>query len=125
MRFQANAISEADLAIVMADRITVKDRYNKVAAPKAFRSLGICNLQRQKEAMCPASLTNTSRGRQVLPVGGPGEPVTPLQQSQILFDLFDKEPKYIRVRPSASQRLDSPPNRVRWAIREHQHARAQ
>lgn len=59
---KANAISEADLAIVMADCITVKDRYNKV-----------------------------------LPVGGPGEPVTPLQQSQILFDLFDKEPKYIRV----------------------------
>eukprot|EP00284_Hemiselmis_tepida_P017697 CAMPEP_0174927636 /NCGR_PEP_ID=MMETSP1355-20121228/19453_1 /TAXON_ID=464990 /ORGANISM="Hemiselmis tepida, Strain CCMP443" /LENGTH=405 /DNA_ID=CAMNT_0016173753 /DNA_START=21 /DNA_END=1238 /DNA_ORIENTATION=+ len=59
---KANAISEADLAIVMADCITQKDRYNKV-----------------------------------LPVGGPGKPVTPLEQSEILFNLFDKEPKYIRV----------------------------
>ena len=33
----------------------------------------------------------------MLPVGGPGEAVTPLQQSEILFDLFDKEPKYIKV----------------------------
>jgi len=59
---KANAISEADLAIVMADCITMKDRWNKV-----------------------------------LPVGGPGEAVTPLQQSQILFDLFGLEPKYIKV----------------------------
>jgi divinyl chlorophyllide a 8-vinyl-reductase len=59
---KANAISEADLAIVMADCITKKDRWNKI-----------------------------------LPVGGPGEAVTPLQQSQILFDLFGLEPKYIKV----------------------------
>jgi len=59
---KANAISEADLAEVMADCITVQDRWNKI-----------------------------------LPVGGPGEAVTPLQQSEILFDLFDKEPKYIKV----------------------------
>ena len=58
----ANAISEADLAIVMADCITTPDRYNKI-----------------------------------LPVGGPGEAVTPLQQSQILFELFGLEPKYIKV----------------------------
>jgi len=31
-------------------------------------------------------------------VGGPGDPVTPLQQSEMLFDLFDKEPKYLKVR---------------------------
>ena len=37
------------------------------------------------------------RWNKILPVGGPGEAVTPLQQSQILFDLFDKEPKYIKV----------------------------
>jgi len=59
---RANAISESDLAKVMADCITEKDRIN-----------------------------------QILPVGGPGEAVTPLQQSQILFDLFDLPPKYIKV----------------------------
>jgi len=59
---KANAISEQDLAEVMADCITNKERYNKV-----------------------------------LPVGGPGEPVTPLQQSEMLFDMFDREPKYIKV----------------------------
>jgi divinyl chlorophyllide a 8-vinyl-reductase len=59
---KANAISEADLAIVMADCITNKDRWNKI-----------------------------------LPVGGPGKPVTPLEQSQILFDLFGLQPKYIKV----------------------------
>eukprot|EP00281_Chroomonas_sp_CCMP1168_P035371 CAMPEP_0206243796 /NCGR_PEP_ID=MMETSP0047_2-20121206/17800_1 /ASSEMBLY_ACC=CAM_ASM_000192 /TAXON_ID=195065 /ORGANISM="Chroomonas mesostigmatica_cf, Strain CCMP1168" /LENGTH=397 /DNA_ID=CAMNT_0053668943 /DNA_START=1 /DNA_END=1194 /DNA_ORIENTATION=- len=59
---KANAISESDLAEVLVDCITEKDRWNKV-----------------------------------LPVGGPGEAVTPLQQSKMLFEMFDKEPKYIRV----------------------------
>lgn len=59
---KANAISEADLAKVMADCIVKKDMYNKI-----------------------------------LPVGGPGEPLTPKQQSEILFDLFGLEPKYIKV----------------------------
>ncbi|EKX36860.1 8-vinyl reductase [Guillardia theta CCMP2712] len=59
---KANAISEPDLAIVMADCITDKSRWNKV-----------------------------------LPVGGPGKPLTPLEQSKILFELFGLEPKYIRV----------------------------
>jgi len=59
---KANAISEADLAEVMADCISVKDRHNKI-----------------------------------LPVGGPGEAVTPLQQSEMLFEMFGREPKYIKV----------------------------
>ena len=59
---KANAISEPDLAVVMADCISDKERHGKV-----------------------------------LPVGGPGEPLTPLQQSEILFDLFGLEPKYVKV----------------------------
>lgn len=59
---KANAISEPDLAAMMADCIIMPDRYNKI-----------------------------------LPVGGPGAPVTPLEQSKILFDLFGLEPKYIKV----------------------------
>lgn len=59
---KANAISEPDLAKVMADCITQPSMQNKI-----------------------------------LPVGGPGEPLTPLQQSKILFDLFDLQPKYIKV----------------------------
>jgi len=59
---KANAISEADLATVIADGISNKEMHN-----------------------------------QVLPVGGPGKPLTPLEQSKILFELFDREPKYIKV----------------------------
>ena len=55
---RANAISEADLARVMADCIS-----------------------------------DASKHGEVLPVGGPGNALTPLQQSEILFDLFGLEPK--------------------------------
>lgn len=33
----------------------------------------------------------------VLPIGGPGEAVTPLEQGQLLFNLLEKEPKFIKV----------------------------
>ncbi|KAK1858577.1 hypothetical protein I4F81_001178 [Pyropia yezoensis] len=33
----------------------------------------------------------------VLPVGGPGAPVTPAQQAEMLFGILGKEPKYTRV----------------------------
>eukprot|EP00308_Calcidiscus_leptoporus_P022225 CAMPEP_0119362334 /NCGR_PEP_ID=MMETSP1334-20130426/9420_1 /TAXON_ID=127549 /ORGANISM="Calcidiscus leptoporus, Strain RCC1130" /LENGTH=355 /DNA_ID=CAMNT_0007377527 /DNA_START=74 /DNA_END=1141 /DNA_ORIENTATION=+ len=59
---KANAISEADLAKVIADGISRKEMHN-----------------------------------QILPIGGPGEPLTPLQQSEILFELFGREPSYIKV----------------------------
>ena len=55
---RANAISEADLARVMADCIS-----------------------------------DASKHGEILPVGGPGNALTPLQQSEILFDLFGLEPK--------------------------------
>merc|ERR1712216_1035071 len=42
-------------------------------------------------------ITMKDRWNKILPVGGPGEAVTPLQQSQILFNLFGLEPKYIKV----------------------------
>jgi hypothetical protein len=35
---------------------------------------------------------------QVLPIGGPGEAMTALQQGEMLFKLLDKEPKFIKVR---------------------------
>eukprot|EP00899_Mesostigma_viride_P012046 jgi/Mesvir1/20842/Mv07935-RA.1 len=33
----------------------------------------------------------------ILPIGGPGSPVTPLEQAGILFKMFNREPKYTSV----------------------------
>lgn len=46
--------------------------------------------------LCDA-ISKPEMHNQVLPVGGPGEALTPLEQSEVLFDLFDLEPKYIKV----------------------------
>ena len=33
----------------------------------------------------------------MLPIGGPGEAMTALQQGQMLFDILGKEPKFVKV----------------------------
>ncbi len=33
----------------------------------------------------------------VLPIGGPGEALTPLQQGNMLFEILDKKPFFIKV----------------------------
>lgn len=38
-----------------------------------------------------------SKRNQILPVGGPGEPVSPKEQAEMLFKLLDKSPKYTRM----------------------------
>lgn len=42
-------------------------------------------------------LDDTSRHNRVLPIGGPGEAITPLQQGEELFRLFGRAPKIRRV----------------------------
>ncbi len=42
-------------------------------------------------------LTEPAKHHRILPIGGPGEAITPLQQGQYLFKLFNKKPKYTRV----------------------------
>ncbi len=42
-------------------------------------------------------LTDESRHNRVLPIGGPGEAVTPKQQGEQLFALLGREPKFKRV----------------------------
>eukprot|EP00737_Agarophyton_chilense_P002385 gb/GEZJ01002714.1/.p1 GENE.gb/GEZJ01002714.1/~~gb/GEZJ01002714.1/.p1 ORF type:complete len:384 (-),score=70.31 gb/GEZJ01002714.1/:533-1564(-) len=38
--------------------------------------------------------SDSSKRNQILPVGGPGEAVTPRQQAEVIFKLLDKKPKY-------------------------------
>ena len=42
-------------------------------------------------------ISDEGRKNQILPIGGPGEAITPLQQGEYLFNLFGKTPKYRRV----------------------------
>ena len=42
-------------------------------------------------------LTDPERHRRILPIGGPGPAVTPLQQGQYLFELLGKPPRFKRV----------------------------
>ncbi len=42
-------------------------------------------------------LTDASKHRQILPIGGPGEAITPLQQGEYLFKALGKTPKYKHV----------------------------
>ncbi len=42
-------------------------------------------------------LTDPSRANRILPVGGPDDAITPLQQGQLLFDLLGRPPRYRHV----------------------------
>jgi divinyl chlorophyllide a 8-vinyl-reductase len=42
-------------------------------------------------------LTDESRWNRILPIGGPGEAITPRQQGEFLFQLLGREPKFRRV----------------------------
>lgn len=42
-------------------------------------------------------LTDPARAKQILPIGGPGPAITPLEQGQILFDLMGKPARFRRV----------------------------
>jgi divinyl chlorophyllide a 8-vinyl-reductase len=42
-------------------------------------------------------IDNPARRDRVLPIGGPGPALTPLDQGRLLFDLLDKPPRYRRV----------------------------
>jgi divinyl chlorophyllide a 8-vinyl-reductase len=42
-------------------------------------------------------LNDTSRHNQVLPIGGPGPAITPLQQGQLLFSLLGQTPRFKHV----------------------------
>ncbi|KAJ8907774.1 hypothetical protein NDN08_007879 [Rhodosorus marinus] len=41
--------------------------------------------------------SDPSKRNQILPVGGPGKPVTPKEQAEILFRLLDREPKFSKA----------------------------
>ncbi|KAL3727538.1 hypothetical protein ACJRO7_032297 [Eucalyptus globulus] len=43
------------------------------------------------------TVSNEDKINQVLPIGGPGKAVTPLEQGEILFRLLGKEPKFLKV----------------------------
>jgi divinyl chlorophyllide a 8-vinyl-reductase len=42
-------------------------------------------------------LTDETRWNRILPIGGPGEAITPRQQGEMLFDLLGREPKFRTV----------------------------
>jgi divinyl chlorophyllide a 8-vinyl-reductase len=42
-------------------------------------------------------LENTNRHNRILPIGGPGPAITPLEQGELLFALLGHEPKFRRV----------------------------
>ena len=42
-------------------------------------------------------LTDPSKHNLILPIGGPGKAITPLQQGEYLFKLFNKKPKFTHV----------------------------
>ncbi len=42
-------------------------------------------------------LEDPSRQNRILPVGGPGPPITPRQQGEMLFELLDRAPRFTRV----------------------------
>ncbi len=42
-------------------------------------------------------LTTADRGNAILPIGGPGEPITPRRQGELLFRLCGREPKFRQV----------------------------
>jgi divinyl chlorophyllide a 8-vinyl-reductase len=44
-----------------------------------------------------ACLTDVEKHNCILPIGGPGEPITPLQQGEYLFKLLGKKPRYKHV----------------------------
>ena len=42
-------------------------------------------------------ITNTSRLNKVLPIGGPGPAITPLDQGKLIFELLGKDPYFRRI----------------------------
>ena len=42
-------------------------------------------------------LTDPSRANQILPIGGPGPAITPLEQGEVLFELSGKPPTYRKM----------------------------
>ena len=45
-------------------------------------------------------LNDPARRNRTLPIGGPGEAITPRQQGELLFELLEKPPKFRRVPPA-------------------------
>eukprot|EP00897_Mesotaenium_endlicherianum_P001885 jgi/Mesen1/1724/ME000138S00573 len=43
------------------------------------------------------SITDEDKRNKVMPIGGPGKALTPLEQGQMLFEIVGKEPKFIKV----------------------------
>jgi len=58
-----------------------------------------CNAisERDLAAFIVECASDVDKRNSVLPVGGPGEPVTPLQQARMIFRLIGKPEKYIRA----------------------------
>ncbi len=44
-------------------------------------------------------LDDPSRSRRILPIGGPGEPITPRRQGEILFELLGRAPRFRSLSP--------------------------
>lgn len=42
-------------------------------------------------------ITDESKANKVLPIGGPGKALTPLEQGQLLFNITGRQPRFIRV----------------------------
>lgn len=61
--------------------------------------LSKCNALSEKDlaSFMVECATDDAKRNQILPVGGPGQPVTPKQQAELLFKILDKKPKYVRL----------------------------
>ncbi|KDO75077.1 hypothetical protein CISIN_1g043385mg [Citrus sinensis] len=47
--------------------------------------------------LCAYCVLSEDKINQILPIGGPGKALTPLEQGEILFRLLGKEPKFLKV----------------------------
>jgi divinyl chlorophyllide a 8-vinyl-reductase len=64
-------------------------------------------------AMC---LLDTDKHNKILPIGGPGPAITPLQQGQYLFRLLGKKEKYTHVPVAMMKGIIAVMNSLGWII---------
>ncbi|MEL7278846.1 MAG: NAD(P)H-binding protein [Pseudomonadota bacterium] len=89
---------------------SLSGQVGRVQAGKPFLLFGDGQLtackpisDRDLGAFIAGCLTDTSRANRILPIGGPGPAITPLEQGEALFNLLGMSPKYRRV-PVATMR---------------------
>lgn len=75
------------------------ERLKKGSAYIMFGDGNLCKCnaisERDLASFIADSAKDIDKRNAILPIGGPGEPVSPREQAEILFRLLDKKPKYI------------------------------